>query len=165
MISRKQTLFSLGLLTLIIVGVFVVASVGQDPIGTEMKFIPRFLTTDNMATVRAEIMVYEGPEEELIRLEDEIDNTTVVLEGWLAPIDQWVEYKNDKPKQYIAVFSGSQVKSVVISKASHMGIIRPLPWNPVTIHLTVSGKLNDGRSWEASSTVKVMYSEIEGPNP
>jgi hypothetical protein len=155
----------MAILVIMVVGMFSMAGVGQDPIDAEVKYIPKFLDTDNMATVRAEIMVYEGPEEELIRLEEEINSTTVALEGWLAPIDQWVEYKNDKPKEYIAVFVGSQVKSLVISKASHMGIIMPKPWNPVTLELTISGKLNDGRSWQASSTVKVSYGDVTGPNP
>lgn len=172
--TRTSTILSVAILAIMVVTAFTLLGSGDPPLEADVKFKPRHLDGANMATVRAEIRVYDWVVEEdgnltEIPVMDQIDPTTVVLEGWVTPTSTWLEYADPNapyPKRFVAMFPGSSVRSAIISVIYHMGIIPDKPWNPVEVPLTVSGELYDDTLWQGTGTVKVTFSEIiPDPNP
>jgi hypothetical protein len=176
--TRTASILSVATLTIMVVAAFTMLGSGDPPLPADVKFKPRHLDGVNMATVRAEIRLYdwvvEEPGEDPVEVPimDQIDPSTVVLEGWVTPVSTSLEYADPNapyPKLFVAMFPGSSVRSAIISIIYHMGIIPDKPWNPIEVSLTVSGLLYaeyGSTPWQGTGTVKVTFSEIiPDPNP
>lgn len=164
---------SLALLVMLIVAAFAVGS-SDPPLPADVKFKPRHLEWENMATVRAEIRIYiweEDPDSgnlTEVPICDRIDNETVVLEPFVTPTNTWVEYTGPTPKRFVALFPGSGVKAVIKMIIDHMGIIPDQDWVPIEVTLTVSGDLKEeygGTPWAGTGTVKVTIGDALPPGP
>jgi len=162
---------------MMIVAVFAMMGSGDSPLPADVKFKPRHLDGVNMATVRAEIRLYiwepdpdSGNLTEIPAM-DRIDPDTIVLGSWVAPTSTELEYAYPNapyPKQLVAIFPGSAVKTVIISVIDHMGVTPDKPWNPIEVSLTVSGELYEeygGDPWQGTGTVKVTFGDILPPLP
>jgi hypothetical protein len=161
---RKQSLFSLGLLALLIVGIFgLINPAGSIITADQVKFTPKHYDLANGADLEVQIKLTD---EDNVTLVDEIDNTSVRLEGSVPPIDTWIEYNAaGNPSSYHVVFEASAVTGMIWSIIQHMDITRPKPWVPIPLRLTVSGKLIDGTTlWEGSAILS-LYNWAGGPPP
>lgn len=162
---RKLTLISLTLLTLLVFGtVVLIISTGQEPLTpTKVTFIPKHLDAQNTPDLQVQIKLLDAENNTLV---EEIDNTTVQLQGMLAPTKTWVEYnKQGKPEMFVAEFAGSGVKGVIWHIIGHMGLIRPNPWVPMPIRLGIAGELYDDTPWAGSAIAVVENWAVVDPPP
>ena len=165
--SKKPALISLTLLAILLAGAVLVLSIGGDTLqATQVKFIPKVMDINNMGIVTAEIKLED---ETGVHIEDQIDPDTVLLEGAMIPLTTRVELlPNGKPILFVAEFDGNTLRNYVISKIIHMGITRPHPWNPINVHLRVTGELCDeygGTPWEGDGTVMISFGDVVPPPP
>ena len=166
--ARTKTLFSLTLLTLLVVGtVVLLSSTGQEPIIAEQtKFTPKHIDMQNTGILDVGVKLTVGEEPDTVSVVEEVDPSTVLLEGAVAPINTWIEYdKVGKPKRFHAEFDGNAVKGLIWHLIGHMGLTMPKPWNPIPIQLTVTGQLYDGTPWEGTGTVLIENWASGGPPP
>jgi len=164
---RKLTLISLTLLTLLVFGTIVlIISTGQEPlIADQVKLTPKTIDMQNTADLQVAVKLIVGEEPDTVSVVDQIDNTTVQLEGMAAPINTWVTYdKKGKPDTFVAVFDGGAVKGVIWHIIGHMGLSRPNPDAPLTVRLHITGELNDGTPWEGSA-LAVVWNWAGGDPP
>jgi hypothetical protein len=161
---RKQGLFSLVLLVLLIVGVFALINpAGSIITADQVKFTPKHYDLANGADLGVQIKLTD---ELNVSIVEEIDNTSVTLEGSVPPMTTWIEYNEaGNPSSYQVVFEASAVTGVIWHIIQHMDIARPNPWVPIPLRLTVSGKLIDGTTlWEGSAILS-LYNWAGGPPP
>jgi len=162
---RKLTLISLTLLALLVVGtVVLIISSGQEPLTpSKVSFIPKHLDIQNTPDLQVHIKLFDAENNTLV---EDIDGTTVRLEGMIAPIYTWVEYnKKGKPEMFVAEFAGSAVKGVLWYMISHMGLTRPNPHVPMPLRLGIAGELYDDTLWEGSAIAVVENWAIVDPPP
>jgi len=160
---RKQSLFSLALLALLIVGIIGLTNpAGSVLTASQLKFIPKHYDLMNGADLEAQIQLTD---ENNVTLVDEIDPTSVRLEGSVPPTTTWIEYNQaGKPSRFHAVFAASAVTGVIWHIIQHMDIARPKPWVPIPLRLYVYGKLINGTLWEGSAILS-LYNWAGGPPP
>jgi hypothetical protein len=162
---RTKPLPYVALLVLLVAGtVVLMSSTGQEPlIADQLKFIPKDIDMENTAALNAEIKLTDAENNTVV---EDIDASTVLLEGSVAPTSTWIEYRvNGKPKLFAAMFDGNAVKGLLWYMIGHMGISMPKPWNPLIIHLTITGQLDDGTPWEGTATVLVSNWASGGAPP
>lgn len=153
---RKLTLISGVLLALLVVGAGVLlSSTGQEPlIADQVKLIPKHIDMQNTGNLQVQIKLTDAENNSIV---EEIDPSTVELEGMIAPINTWVEYlPNNKPKLFAAEFGGSAVKGLIWYLITHMGLTMPNPWNPLPIRLGIAGQLYNDTPWKGSAIVSVL---------
>ena len=157
--SQKLTLISGVLLTLLVIGTGVLlSSSGQEPLIAEhVKLIPKHIDMRNTPDLIVELKLFIETEGENVSVIEEIDPSTILLEGMIAPIDTWIEYlPNGKPKNFYAEFKGCQVKGMIWYIITHMGLSKPNPSSALPIRLTITGQLYDDTPWEGSVTAVVV---------
>jgi len=162
---RKQSLFSLALLALLIIGIFgLINPAGSILTASQVKFTPKHYDMQNGADLAVQIQLTD---ENNVTLVDEIDNTTVRLEGSVPPTTTWIEYNQaGKPSRFHAVFGASAVTGVIWHIIQHMDITRPNPWVPIPLRLYVYGKLIDGTTlWEGSAILSLYNWAGGSPSP
>jgi hypothetical protein len=153
--TRKLTLISSVMLALLVVGaVVLISSSGQDPlVPDQVKLVPKHIDMENTGIFQVQIKLSDAAGNVVV---EEIDPSTVLLDGMVAPANTWVEYlPNGKPKNFIAEFDGGAVKGLIWYLIGHMGLTMPNPWNPLPIRLAITGQLYDGTSWEGSGIVLI----------
>ncbi len=156
---RKLTLISGALLALLVVGTFVlISSIGQEPlIADQVKFTPKHIDMQNTPYLDVGVKLTVGVEPDTESVVEEVDPSTVQLEGMIAPTSSWIEYDDKgKPKRFHAEFAGAAVKGVIWHIIGHMGLTMPKPWNPLPIPLTITGQLYDGTQWEGTANIVVL---------
>jgi hypothetical protein len=162
---RKLTLISGVLLAFLIVGtVILTSSIGQEPlVATQMKFTPKRIDMLNTADLEVTVQLLDADNKTVV---DEIDPSTVRLEGMIAPISTWIILnKAGKPSRFVAAFGGSAVKGVIWYLVAHMSLEMPNPWNPLPIRLQMTGQLYDDTPWEGSAIILVENWSIIDPPP
>jgi len=156
--KHTRTLLVLSVLGLLI-GSFVYASLSQSTLLAEqVKIEPKPFDLENPDGVS----VYVKLTKDGVPVVEEIDPSTVLLEGFMTPISTSV---TRRPPEFIAVFDGTMVALWVKVLISHMGITTPLPWVPVKITLRISGLLYDGTTWEGYGEIKVYVPDSSSPPP
>lgn len=155
---RKLTLISVVLLALLMAGtVVLMSSTGQEPlIAAQTKFTPKHIDLQNTATLTVRIQLLDAENKTVV---DQIDPSTVQLEGMIAPIHTEVEYNEaGKPSRFVAVFNGLDVKGVIWHLIGHMGLVRPHSHVPMPIRLTITGQLDDipPTPWEGSAIALII---------
>jgi len=164
---RKLTLISSVLLTLLMIGtVVLMSSTGQEPlIADQVKFTPKHIDMLNTDNLQVEVKLTDAENNTVV---EEIDPSTVQLEGMIAPVNTWIELdKKDRPVMFVAVFGGEDVKGVIWHIIGHMGLVRPNPWVPMPIRLTITGQLDDTppTPWEGSAIAVVVNWASGDPPP
>ncbi len=150
---KKLTLISLTLLALILGGALIL-SFGSTPlIAEQVKIEPKPFDFDNPdgVTVSVKLSVDDVP------VVDQINESTVLLEGFIAPTDTWLAPISN---EFVAQFDGETVADWLGIKISHMGLETPRPWVPIKVPLKITGLLYDGTPWEGTGEIKVY---LDGP--
>lgn len=157
--STKLILISVAILALLL-GVSTFAMIGASTpiIAEQIKITPKPFDLENPdgVTVQVKLSIDDEP------VADQIDPDTVLLEGFIAPYETWME---EVPPNFYAKFDGSAVASWVMVKISHMGITTPKPWVPIKIPLKITGLLYDETPWEGTGEIKVYIPENPTPPP
>lgn len=165
---RKLTLISLTLLALLVFGtVVLIISTGQEPLECDqVKLTPKTIDMTNTPSLEVELKLTIGEEPDVVTIVDEINASTVQLEGMAAPTDTWVTLdKKGDPDTFVAEFAGSAVKGVIWHLIGHMGLSKPNPDSPLTIRLHIAGELNDGTPWTGSALAVVWNWFTTDPPP
>jgi hypothetical protein len=153
---RKRSLFSLAILALLIIGIFGFSNpAGLIIEADQVKFTPKYLDMANTPYLNVAVKLTDADN---ITLVEEIDPTSVTLEGMIAPIATTVEYsKKGKPIAFHAEFAGSAVNGMLWYILGHTGISMPVPEAPIQLRLEISGKLIDGLTlWKGSAIAHVV---------
>jgi hypothetical protein len=161
---RKQSLFSLALLTLLIIGtVSLINPAGSILTAEKVKWTPKTYDMANSANLQVMVKLFDADNNTLV---EEIDNTTVTLEGAVPAMSTWIERnKHGKAESFNAVFKASLVKGLIWSILAHLDITRPRPWVPVPLPLTVQGELYDDTPWEGTEILLIANWAGEIPPP
>ncbi len=144
-------LMALGLVSMFVLGLVLSAAptTASTIAADQVKFDPKLFSLDTPEPVIAHIKFAQPYERNVT----EVDPSTVLLEGLLAPVDTWT---TRAPPEFVAQFDGNMVASVLWSKIYHMGITTPKPWVPTKVELQISGELVDGTEWHGTGEIKIV---------
>ena len=99
---------------------------------------------------------------------DQIDPTTILMEGYLPPLWAEVRLVEDGSYRFFAGFYGPSVETILWSKISHMGITTPNPNAPAKIELDITGNLlpeYDGTPFEGTGGYLKVIIPLTNPPP
>lgn len=148
--TRKLTLLSLTILAVILLGAVVVSVLSPPPAKLKVKWTPRDYTLDTNPPDEWNAEINFAPPRPL----DEIDVTTIELEGGYKPVG---EPYVSASSRLVVPFDGYDVLEALVLKLPHME-----PWE-FRISLEITGKLIDGTSFSGSGGINVIIPE--GPPP
>lgn len=152
---KKLTLISLTLLALILGGALI-SGFGSTPlIAEQVKIEPKPFDLDNPDGVMVSVKLSVDD----VPVVDQINASTVLLEGFIAPTATGFSPVSN---EFVAQFDGEAVADWLSIKISHMGLETPRPWVPIKVPLKITGLLYDGTPWEGTGEIKVY---LDGPKP
>jgi len=157
--TYKMLIISMVISGLLLGGVFILTASADTLIAEQVKITPKPFDLENGDDVLVQVKLARDDSP----IVDQIDPSTVLLEGYITPMSTWT---TGTPPNFMAEFDGATVTACVISKIIHMGITRPRPWVPVKIDLEIRGYLYDGTPWEGTGEIKVYVPDDPPPaNP
>lgn len=165
--ARTQTLIYLGLLFLIVgtVVVMMITGVPNKIVTDQVAIEPRPMDLSNAGVMTVQVKLYNKK----VMISDQIDNTTVVLEGIFVPFKTWVEEPGPHTTPgFYAQFDGQSMVPYIIHKILHMNLMGPYPKNPIQVPLMISGLLLEeygSTPWEGTGYAKVYPSTMPPPPP
>ena len=150
-----SVLMTLGLLSMLLIGLQLSASPTMSIEAEQVKFEPKLFNLTDPEPVIAHIKFPEPHE----RNTTDIDPSTVLLEGSLQPMSNWT---TRAPPEFVAEFDGTGVVNILWGKITHMGALAP----PYKIWITVTGYLKDtegGTPFSCTGYIKIIVHHSPPP--
>jgi len=149
--AKKLTLISIVLLAGILVGAVAIMGSSAKELKLKVKWTPRNYAISSPVPNPWNAELYFAPPRPL----DDIDPTTILLEGMYAPISD--PYPSTHTARLIVPFDGYDVLMLVLLKAGH---VTPGEYR---VYLEITGQLDDGTPFAGEGGINLIVPEPNGP--